>query len=372
MTDNSDRRPKKRSRNEITNTTGSSSSTSSSNSSFQYSGSIYGHEHAISSIAFSPNGNLLCSGGGGANVMISSVNTCKVERVLRMESSGISDVAWHSSSDYVGIATDDGACISDVETGRERLKLGEKKNIGGQLCVGFNPQGNLTITGSLDGVVRLWDVRSGKCVMSLEAHSRRICAASFNYDGNRFVTSSFDGLCRVWDTLNGQCCTTIVSPSMGSRGVPAVSAARFSPNGQYVLLSTLDNSIRLWDVNEGTCVKTYKGHKNEAYCAFSTFCLLQRDEIERSDEKSDERYVEKKTCIVSGSEDGKVYIWDLQSRLLNETIGNTSSGGDQSSGESIGHLDMVLAVDCHPTLPIIASGGCGKDPTILLHRQCGY
>ena len=94
---------------------------------------------------------------------------------------------------------------------------------------------------------------------------------AFNADGKRFVTSSFDGLCRVWDTLNGQCCTTIVSPSMGSRGVPAVSAARFSPNGEYLLLSTLDSAVRLWDVGAGKCVKTYVGHVNKGYCAFSTF-----------------------------------------------------------------------------------------------------
>ena len=324
--------------------------------------------------------------------MISSTDTCKVQRILRTKSNGISDVAWHSSNDYVSIATDVGASIWDVETGRQRLELGKNKHIGGQLCIDFNPQGNLTITGALDGLARLWDVRSGNCVMSLEAHSRRICAASFDFDGNRFVTSSFDGLCRVWDTLNGQCCTTIVSPSMGKQGVPAVSAARFSPNGQYVLLSTLDNAVRLWDVNEGQCVKTYRGHQNDSYCAFSTFCALDHQKNDCSKTSSgdvggsgSEELMEKheteqkvKTCIVSGSEDGKVYIWDLQSRVLTETIGmsneRSSSSSSSSSSGSIedgtnnsNHQDMVLAVDCHPTLPIIASGGCGKDPTIRLH-----
>jgi COMPASS component SWD3 len=288
---------------------------------------------------------------------MSNVSTCKVRRLFRAASGGISDVAWHSSNDYVSVATDAGASIWDVETGRLRLELGKKQHIGGQLCINFNPQGNLTITGALDGVARLWDVRSGHCVLSLEAHSRRICAASFNYDGNRFVTSSFDGLCRVWDTLNGECCTTIVSPSMGSRGVPAVSAARFSPNGQYVLLSTLDNSIRLWDVNQGTCIKTYRGHRNEAYCAFSTFCSMKSKKKGCGGGGGGGA-----TCVVGGSEDGKVYVWDLQSRMLTEP----PLGSNQDDG---GHLDMVLAVDSHPSLPIIASGSCGKDPTVLLWRH---
>jgi COMPASS component SWD3 len=194
-------------------------------------------------------------------------------------------------------------------------------------------------------VVRLWDVRSGNCVLSLEAHSRRICAVAFNADGKRFVTSSFDGLCRVWDTLTGQCCTTIVSPSMGSRGVPAVSAARFSPNGDYLLLSTLDSAVRLWDVDAGKCVKTYRGHVNKGYCAFSTFFAM--DGIGGHGEQH--------ASIVSGSECGKVYVWGLQSRELDDSLA--------------GHNDMVLAVDTHPSLPVIASGSCGKDPTVRLWRR---
>ena len=278
--------------------------------------------------------------------MISRIDVGAVDRLLRtsrddgLRSPGISDVAWHSSNDYVGIASDEGGSVWDVETGMRRLSLRSGSMAPQTLCVNFNPQGNLVITGALDGVARLWDVRSGHCVLSLEAHSRRICAAAFNFDGNKFVTSSFDGLCRVWDTLNGQCCTTIVSPSMGSRGVPAVSGARFSPNGAFVLLSTLDSAVRLWDIDVGKCVKTYRGHSNKAYCAFSTFC---------GGGSSGSR-----PCVVSGSEDGKVYVWDLQDRKLCQCIQ--------------GHHDMVLAVDAHPTLPIIASGACGKDPTVRVWR----
>lgn len=354
-------RPKKRSRTAASSTTN-----------FQLYGKIKGHEHAISSIKFSPNGNFICSGGADGKAMISDLRTFQVQRLLRTtaSSTGISDVAWHSSNDYVSIATDVGASIWDVETGRLRLELGKNKHIGGQLCINFNPQGNLCVTGALDGVARLWDVRSGNCVMSLEAHSRRICAASFDCNGNRFVTSSFDGLCRVWDTLNGQCCTTIVSPSMGSRGVPAVSAARFSPNGNFVLLSTLDNAIRLWDVDVGKCVKTYRGHMNEAFCAFSTFCVLN----EKNGSGSDGSDGMKKSCVVGGSEDGKVYIWDLQSRNLVQTLYGNGVEGVVGGRDDVGvdvrqSQDMVLAIDSHPFLPIVASGSCGKDPVVRIWKN---
>ena len=171
---------------------------------------------------------------------------------------------------------------------------------------------------------------------------------------------------------------------MGSKGVPAVSAARFSPNGQYVLLSTLDSAIRLWDIDVGKCVKTYRGHANKAYCAFSTFCALNKvqvdgagsevDSAEGSGESgvsgqggvegtnSPQRIAD--TCIVGGSEDGNVYVWDLQSRELVQTLGAEGNAGGRAR-----HLDMVLAVDSHPFLPIVASGSCAKDPTVRLWRN---
>ena len=59
--------------------------------------------------------------------------------------------------------------------------------------------------------------------------------------------------------------------------------------------------------------------------------------------------------VVSGSECGKVYVWDLQSRKLDDSL--------------VGHNDMVLAVDTHMSMPILASGSCGKDPTVRLWRR---
>ena len=51
--------------------------------------------------------------------------------------------------------------------------------------------------------------------------------------------------------------------------------------------------------------------------------------------------------VVAGSEDGKVYMWDLQTKQLLQTLE--------------GHTDVVLGVSCHPSKEMIVTGGTDKD-----------
>ncbi len=83
----------------------------------------------------------------------------------------------------------------------------------------------------------------------------------------------------------------------------------------------MDNKLRLWDYQQvhagffstkvlthrilcfqGKCLKTYEGHKTEAYCVFSTISVTSGK------------------WIVSGSEDNKVYIWNLQTKKVVQTL----------------------------------------------------
>lgn len=104
---------------------------------------------------------------------------------------------------------------------------------------------------------------------------------------------------RIWDTATGQCLRTLVHED----NRPVVSA-QFSPNGKYVLAWTLDGSIRLWDYVDSLCKKTYRGHTNTRFSIGGGFGIYDAG---RGGEVKD-------VFVVSGSEDGKVFLWDINSK----------------------------------------------------------
>jgi WD40 repeat protein len=71
----------------------------------------------------------------------------------------------------------------------------------------FSPDGSRVVMGGLDGVVRVWDVSSGKQVIHERDDEMRVpggavSAATFNSDGTWVLAGGSDGVVRIWDATN--------------------------------------------------------------------------------------------------------------------------------------------------------------------------
>ncbi|GIL75687.1 hypothetical protein Vretimale_15248 [Volvox reticuliferus] len=331
-----------------------------------------GHSKAVASVKFAPSGLLLATASADKTVCLWDVTTGSRISTLSGHTCGISDVSWNPNQRYLATAADDNTLkLWDVETGTCLRTLTGHTNY--VFCCNFDPPGHLLASGSFDETMRLWDVRTGKCLREVPAHSDPLTAVHFAYDGTMIVSSSLDGLIRLWDTQTGHCLKTLFD-----RDSPPVSFAMFSPNAKYVLCNTLDSRVRIWDYERGRTVKTYEGgHVNKQFCMTSGFCTTDLGH-----------------WIVTGSEDNSLCIYDLNTQNVLSTVPSARAGGDNDAANvaatdgsggggtpqhgtipasnggtgcrSGGHTAPVLAVNVHPSLPVIASGAHSPDNTVRM------
>jgi U4/U6 small nuclear ribonucleoprotein PRP4 len=60
-----------------------------------------------------------------------------------------------------------------------------------------------------DAYGRVWDLRTGRCIMFMEGHLKTILSVDFNPNGYQIATASEDNSVKIWDLRQSKCIYTI-------------------------------------------------------------------------------------------------------------------------------------------------------------------
>ncbi len=234
-------------------------------------------------------------------------------RTLDSISSSVFTTAFSPDNRWFAFAGKDRTIkIWEVATGRNVMTL--KGHTGWVTSVAFNPDGTLLAAGSLSGVIKIWNVESGDEKFSFTNHKESVNRIAFSADGKSLASGSGDGTVKLWDTQTGRETRTFT----GHTG--EVHAVAFSPDGRTIISGGTDKIIRVWDVNSGTQTREVRGHDGIIYAlAFA------------SNGKQ----------FASGGADKNIKIWDATTFAETATLA--------------GHNVMSLAFSSNDAL--LASGG---------------
>lgn len=163
---------------------------------------LRGHDSEIYSLAFSPDGKQLVSGSGDRTARIWSLENKKVVKELRIDETR---------------KLDNGTVLD-----------------AGVTSIAISPDGKLLIAGSLDHIVRVWDMQTGALLDRLKNHKDSVYSVAFLPGGKQLLTGSLDKTLKIWD-LNA------LQQAMAS-------GAKIDP-----------------EVSLTTCKQTFVGHKVSSY-----------------------------------------------------------------------------------------------------------
>ena len=110
-------------------------------------------------------------------------------------------------------------------------------------AVAVAPGGGGALTGSRDGTMRYWDLKSAQTQFILKGHTDNVRALALSAEGARAVSGGGDGTVRLWAQRREV--KRLLGPG------PAVNSVVFAAQGGHALSGGNDRLVRLWDVESG-------------------------------------------------------------------------------------------------------------------------
>ncbi|MGD6758509.1 WD40 repeat domain-containing serine/threonine protein kinase [Streptomyces sp. BH097] len=292
-----------------------------------------------------------------------------LERVDR-EQPGMRDV--REALDALGSGTvPDSGCVGSTEV---RWNTRSDDESSSTLGIDVSADARTAVTGGIDEHVRVWDVRTGRCLRTLRGHTAKLRSVRISPDGRYCASVEYDAVLRIWDLSDGSCLRTIraarafdwaaVSPREGlavateavwKDGVSGVdlvvwdlrrrqvrrrlhgplaqfSKAELSPDGRWVLVAGYADCVaRLCDLRTGQCAQVLAGQGiNQHAVCFDTgngvAAIANHDQsIDIWDLRAGRRVrtvhspggalalsADATKLLVGGARDGAVRLWDLE------------------------------------------------------------
>lgn len=212
----------------------------------------------INAIKLSPDKTLLAV-AGSAGVWLYDANTGAELALLNGHTESVSSIAFSPYGDILVSGSYDGKIHLWNPQTHQLLKT---LRDGGQVAtVTFSPDGR-TLANASGTTIRLWDVHTGDSKASFGNHTSSLSSVIFSPDGKTLASADTNGNVALWDTQTGVHKAAIDTErgySTSTRISPGGYALAFSPDGS-LLSSTLKTTIQLLDANTGEKKVTLEGH----------------------------------------------------------------------------------------------------------------
>jgi WD40 repeat protein len=201
----------------------------------------------ITSVAFSPDGKQLATGGHKEVTLIDPGSGDVVGKIADFGGK-VTALAYSRDGKRLAASSSNPGTAGEVRLFSCGLRdLKPEKVLAAHndviLDLAFSPDGRLLATAGYDRLIKLWDVTSGKEVRTLKDHSDAVYGVAFGPDGRLLTSAAADRAVKVWDVATGKRLYTL------GEATDWLYAVAWSPDGRHLAAGGVDKSIRVWEVS---------------------------------------------------------------------------------------------------------------------------
>ncbi|CZT21939.1 related to S.pombe beta-transducin [Ramularia collo-cygni] len=286
-------------------------------------------------------GQYILTGSQDRTVRLYNPNTRRQIQAYNAHGYEVLDLAVsEDNARFVSVGGDKTVFLWDVATATTLRRF--NGHAGRVNACSFGGEGDsVIVSGSFDGTVRVWDAKSrdSRPVMTLSEAKDSVSSVAVR--GGEIFTGSVDGRVRVYDLAMGDVSVDVIAPGKGCTSVQPTKA------GDGYVVSSLDSKVRFMDRGSGKCLQSFgdEGFKNEEYRVRSTLAMAD-------------------ASVISGSEDGKVFVWDVLTGEMLHRLWHKDQGAGGGAVAKSSKRDVVSAVAWNQLRKQWASAG--GDGTVVV------
>ena len=263
---------------------------------------ISAHQGEANCVSFSSSGEKFCTGGADTRIKLWDSRSGSLLTQLSGSVGSVMSATWSINEQYIlGCACDNSARVWDVHMGR--LKHTLTGHIGKVYGGVFSSDTLKAVTGAHDRTIKIWDMNTGNTVKTIFCFSscNGVCISEAY---SCIASAHLDGVLRLWDLRTGE-----ATQEYKDAHTKQITCVVPSPTEPTLLTSSRDNLLKIWDLRKGECILTLRDDAFRSGLNWSRACW-----------SPDGKYA------AAGGAEGSLFIWDtIENGNLVKQLGSESS-----------------------------------------------